>query len=89
MDFNPFGIKYLGGWGDGSDPGMPLAESAGSVDEIIRSLKKYSLRDRRYIREKWRKHYLFYASSLLNEEDQMLALNDNYQKSIDKHLGLN
>lgn len=89
MDFNPVGIKYWGGWGDGSDPGVSLSGSAGSVDEIIRSLKKYSLRDRRYIREKWRKHYLFYTSSLLNEEDQMLALNDNYQKSIDKQLGLN
>ena len=89
MDFNPVGIKYWGGWGDGSDSSVSMAGVTGSVDEIIKSLKKYSLRDRRYIREKWRKHYLFYASSLLNEEDQMLALNDNYQKSIDKQLGLN
>lgn len=88
MDFNPVGIKYWGGWGDGSDPGVNFNANAASADEIFKILKKYSQRDRRYIREKWRKHYLFYATALLNEEDQMLALNDNYQKNIDKHLGL-
>lgn len=89
MDFNPVGIKYWGGWGDGSDQASAIAGSAASVNDIIKTLKKYSLRDRRYIRDKWRKNYMFYANSLLNEEDQLLALNDNYQKNIDKQLGLN
>ena len=88
MDFRPVGIKYWGGWGDGSGTAMNSAGSAASLDGIMKTLKKYSPRDKKYLREKWRKNYLFYVNNLFDDEDQALVLNDNYLKSIDRELGL-
>lgn len=88
MDFNPIGTKYWGGWGDGTEVSFSRdSASAGAMDDIFKTLKKYSLRDRNYIKGKWRQRYLFYVTSLLEEEDQVAVLNDFYMKEIEKDIG--
>ncbi len=86
MDLNPIGIKYLGGWGEAAS--MSGLGNVASMDEIYKTIKKYSLRDRKYIRDKWRKHYLFYAETLLDSEDHIIAAKDSYLKNLDKNLGI-
>jgi adenine-specific DNA methylase len=88
MQIPPRGIKYLAGWGDAADF-TSTTSAAASVSDIIKALKKYSKRDRDYIKEKWAKRYRFYASELLEEEDLMAALDDGYLKKLNKKLDLN
>lgn len=90
MEINSIGVKYLGGWGDGSEYNLAQAQAgqAASLEDIFKTIRKYSKKDREYLREKWRKLYLFYVHNLLEEEDQNAAMNDQYLRSIDKHLDL-
>lgn len=88
MDFNPVGIKYWGGWGDGSDVSFSRdAASASTMLDIFKAIKKYSVRDRKYLKDKWKERYLFYAMALLDDEDQLAVLNDFYMKNIEKEIG--
>ena len=43
MDLGPVGIKYWGGWGDGTDISSQIAGSAGSINDIIKTLQMGSL----------------------------------------------
>jgi len=90
VDINPVGMKYWGGWGDGSDVVSQAQENIVPTNEIFKILRKYTKRDKEYIRKKWRKRYLQMVVLLLDEEDeelQMTVLNDGYLKKIDKELG--
>ncbi len=91
MGVGPVGMKYWGGWGDGTDvTSGQTVQNIIPTSEIFKLLRKYTRRDKEYIHKKWRKKYLQYVALLLNEDDeeaQLMALNDNYLKRLDRELG--
>ena len=84
-EYNPISFKYLTGWGD-VDLTAPQVASALSIGDILKSLKKFSAKERAYFLDKWRKAYRFYAEALLEEEDAQKACADEYLKKIEKEL---
>ena len=84
-EYNPISFKYLTGWGD-VDLTVPQVVAAASIEEILKTLKKFSAKERAYFLDKWRKSYHFYAGALLEEEDAQKACADEYLKKIEKEL---
>jgi len=84
-EYNPISFKYLTGWGD-VDLTAPQLAAVASVEDILKTLKKFSAKEREYFRDKWRKSYRFYAAALLDGEDVEQACGDEYLKKIEREL---
>ncbi|GBR75749.1 hypothetical protein NO2_0392 [Candidatus Termititenax persephonae] len=84
-EYSPISFKYLTGWGD-VDLTMPQVATAATLEDILKTLKKFSAKEREYFRNKWRQVYRFYAEALLDPEDAEKACGDDYLKKIEREL---
>lgn len=92
MTTHKVGMRYLGGWGGDFETELSssaLSSGAIALTEILKKLKKRSLKDREKIYKKWDKNYEIISQELIPEEDQeQFKKDDRYMKKIKRQLGL-